>query len=116
MSKGNTKPFQRLLQKEKVRLTSEVGRFALRDAVDDNIGYGNHMADDATEAFEQAKGVALRQHMQDLIVEVSDALVRIERGTFGTCESCGAPIDQERLEILPYARMCVECQQKKENS
>ncbi|MFC7530979.1 TraR/DksA family transcriptional regulator [Actinoplanes sp. GCM10030250] len=46
--------------------------------------------------------------------QLSRALLRIAEGTYGRCEKCGAPINPERLEILPHARFCVPCQSKHE--
>jgi hypothetical protein len=40
---------------------------------------------------------------------VNAALDRIDRGTFGACEECGAKIEKGRLEVLPYARHCAAC-------
>lgn len=77
-----------------------------------NLGYGNHMADDASEAFEQAKDLALRQNAAQLLVKVSDALERFDEGTYGICEKCGSQIDPARLKALPYATLCLRCQQR----
>jgi DnaK suppressor protein len=77
-----------------------------------NLGYGNHMADDASEAFEQAKGLALKQNAEQLLVQVRDALARFEKGTYGICEKCGTEIDPARLKALPYATLCLRCQQR----
>ena len=77
-----------------------------------NLGYGNHMADDATEAFEQAKELALHQNAKQLLTQVTVALERFEQGTYGTCERCNAEIDPARLEALPYATLCLHCQQR----
>jgi len=55
---------------------------------------------------------------QQFMEEVTAALDRIEKGTFGCCEECSKTIPVERLEVLPYTRFCVECvwnlQSKKE--
>jgi RNA polymerase-binding protein DksA len=77
-----------------------------------NLGYGNHMADDASEAFEQAKDLALRQNAEQLLVKVTKALERFEQGTYGICEQCGTEIDPARLKALPYATLCLHCQQR----
>ena len=77
-----------------------------------NLGYGNHMADDATEAFEQAKELALHQNAKQLLAQVTNALDRFDQGTYGTCERCTAEIDPARLEALPYATLCLHCQQR----
>lgn len=80
----------------------------------ENFGYGNHMADDATQAFEQGKDASIRYRMERLLAEVNDALARIEAGTYGICERCGAEIDWARLEAKPYARYCIQCQERQE--
>lgn len=73
-------------------------------------GLGNHMADDGTEAFEQAASLALHRNEQALLDQVERALARMEKGTYGICERCGEPIDYARLEALPYASLCIRCQ------
>jgi RNA polymerase-binding protein DksA len=70
------------------------------------------MADDATEAYEQAKELALHENAKQLLVRVTSALERFDRGGYGTCERCGADIDPARLEALPYATLCLRCQQR----
>lgn len=44
--------------------------------------------------------------------QINKALEKIEKGVYGVCEVCGKQINRERLEILPYARFCIECQRK----
>lgn len=46
--------------------------------------------------------------------EVEDALDRLEEGTYGVCEDCGASINLERLKVLPFTTYCVQCQEKRE--
>jgi DnaK suppressor protein len=77
-----------------------------------NLGLGNHMADDASEAYEQAKEMALHQNAARLLHQVEEALARLEQGTYGDCEHCGQTIDPARLEALPYAILCMHCQQR----
>ena len=45
-----------------------------------------------------------------ILREIEAALIRLDRGTYGRCEECGAAIAAVRLEILPYTRYCVSCQ------
>jgi DnaK suppressor protein len=45
---------------------------------------------------------------------IERALRRLEQGTFGACQTCGEPIDAERLSALPYAEQCIDCQRKLE--
>ncbi|MEV6367069.1 TraR/DksA C4-type zinc finger protein [Micromonospora musae] len=50
---------------------------------------------------------------QQGIADISEALKRMSEGTYGLCEGCGRPIPTARLEILPSARHCVPCQQRR---
>lgn len=101
-----------VLEAEQARLLAMIAQMEIES--DDNLGYGNHMADDATEAFEQAKDLALLQNAQRLLEQVRDAMERLDDGTYGKCESCGESIDPARLEALPYATLCLRCQQRLE--
>ena len=116
MDKTKVSSFRKILESERTRLTAETDRLQPGAVTRDNLGYGNHMADDATEVFEQAKDMALRQHLDNLLTEVKDALERVDRQEYGVCEACAGPIDTERLRVLPYARLCVDCQKKSEVS
>jgi len=49
--------------------------------------------------------------LQQTIGEIDKALARIEAGTYGRCDSCGAAIPEERLELRPFAGRCVACTQ-----
>lgn len=57
---------------------------------------------------------ALESMNQAHIAEVSEALGRMDAGTYGDCVDCGAQIPVERLEIMPATRYCVSCQQRHE--
>lgn len=46
------------------------------------------------------------------ILSVKNALLRMERGTYGVCVRCGDPIDLERLEARPEAALCINCARK----
>ncbi|MEU4605621.1 TraR/DksA C4-type zinc finger protein [Kribbella sp. NPDC023972] len=50
--------------------------------------------------------------IQRVLEEIDAAGVRLADGTYGTCGRCRTPIPVERLEILPYVRFCVGCQQR----
>ena len=49
-----------------------------------------------------------------LLYEVREALERIGEGRFGRCETCRRPIERERLEIVPHARLCAGCARRAE--
>ena len=60
------------------------------------------------------KNVAIKAIEREQLEQIDEALQRIDEGTYGLCQDCQEPIPPERLEILPYALLCVRCQSKQE--
>ena len=75
----------------------------------DPMTYGSQAAA-ASQVFEQQRDLALREKDQQHFEAVEGALARLDAGTFGTCVRCGRPIAPERLEALPWAAPCIDCQ------
>jgi RNA polymerase-binding transcription factor DksA len=73
-------------------------------AVDDE-----HDPEGSSTAFERAHLASLLAQAQDRLAELDQALVRLDHGDYGRCESCGEPIPPERLEVRPAASTCVRC-------
>jgi DnaK suppressor protein len=67
-----------------------------------------HLAEQGSEAYDQALSLDLAAADRKLIREIDDALGRIADGTYGICEMSGKPIKVERLEELPWARYSIE--------
>lgn len=68
-----------------------------------------HDPEGATVGFERAQVRALLEHARAQLQELDAASERIERGSYGACARCGAPIAAERLAAQPAARACVKC-------
>jgi DnaK suppressor protein len=69
-------------------------------------------ADSAHSTAERARLVALVKELRMNLKDVEHALTKMERGTYGACERCGGPIGEERLDAIPWARLCITCKQK----
>jgi len=87
-----------------------------RDASGDLSGYSFHMADMATDNFDREFNLGLASTEQNILNMIDNALRRIKDGTYGTCETCTKPIPQKRLLAMPYAAMCIECQENEEKN
>jgi RNA polymerase-binding transcription factor DksA len=72
------------------------------------------MADFGTDNYEQDFTLGLMESEEALVREIDRALERIEQGIFGVCDVCGTAIPVSRLEVLPFTRSCVVCQQERE--
>jgi RNA polymerase-binding transcription factor len=68
-----------------------------------------HDPEGATIAFERSQIEALARQAQHHLAEIDAALSRLDSGSYGTCEVCGAPIGEHRLEARPAARVCILC-------
>lgn len=76
--------------------------------------YDNHPADLATQTFDKERGLALKGNEMNILNKIESALKMVEDGSYGTCKSCGKKINEERLNFIPYAEYCIDCQ--KENN
>jgi RNA polymerase-binding transcription factor DksA len=69
-----------------------------------------HPADAASDAFEREKDFSILDQINAELDDVERALQRLDDGNYGTCEACGGAIPDERLEVVPATRFCVEHQ------
>jgi RNA polymerase-binding protein DksA len=66
--------------------------------------------------YEEQVDHALAGNEEQLLTEVTAALDRIAKGTYGQCASCGRPIGRDRLAAVPYARTCIDCARREEEA
>jgi DnaK suppressor protein len=98
---------------EQAALTKEL--FELQATIkEEGVGYTTHPADDGTNAFDQARDLAVQVTTEQTLKLVNDALARFDNGTYGLCLDCDREIDAARLEAIPYAPLCLSCQSKRE--
>jgi RNA polymerase-binding protein DksA len=71
--------------------------------------YGSQAAA-ASHVFEQQRDIALRDKARVQLEAVEAAIARLDAGTYGRCTNCGRPIAAERLEAIPWAEHCIDCQ------
>jgi len=76
--------------------------------------YDQHPGDVGTEVFEHEKNVSILEQVNAQLTDIDAAFGRLERGSYGVCEACGRPIEPARLEERPFARFCLEDQQRVE--
>jgi DnaK suppressor protein len=71
-------------------------------------------ADIASDALQDFESLRLAEFKAQELRKIEGAIRRIDGGTFDVCEECNGPIGRERLRALPYATLCVRCQQRLE--
>ena len=116
-SKSELQFFRAQLQKQldliQGNLTALAGDNLKRSPIEssgDISAHSTHMADHGTDNFDRELALSLASSRQDSIYEIEDAIRRIDEGEYGTCESCGCPIERPRLKALPFAKKCIPCQ------
>jgi len=111
-----------LLEDELQRLQEERRRIEARMARNGPLisgaesQYDDHMADIATDAEDREIDLASTDHVDKLIAQIHIALEKIRGGSYGACDVCGDSIPDERLQVLPYATLCVQCQSLMESA
>jgi len=80
----------------------------LRKQITDLSRLPIHMADMGTDNYDQEFTLGLMDGERELIMEIEEALRRIEDNTYGICQGNGEPIPKARLRAIPWARYCVE--------
>jgi DnaK suppressor protein len=98
------------LQEERDRLRERLQEMGL--GVDDALAFDGGFADTSQVTAERGEMEALSGSLTDSLREVEDALVKLDDGSYGKCESCGGPIPEARLEAKPAARLCIACASK----
>lgn len=58
--------------------------------------------------------LAMLARLENQLTQVREALSRVDNGTYGTCENCGESILPARLQVMPQATLCINCQEKLE--
>jgi len=81
-----------------------------REASGELSGYSLHMADAGTDNFDREFALSLVSNEQEALYEIEEALKRLEHSTYGVCGNCEKNIMKARLEAVPFARLCVNCQ------
>lgn len=121
LNKNDLKEFKKLILKRKEEILEGIKHISedtlkksQKEASGDISGYTYHMADVATDNYDREFSLGLVSNERKFLYELDDALKRIDDGTFGVCQGCQSPIAKNRLKAVPYARLCVKCQQKLE--
>jgi RNA polymerase-binding protein DksA len=85
-----------------------------KDISGDISGYTLHMADVASDNYERDFSLGLVSKEREIILEIDEALKRIEDKSYGICQMCQKPIGKKRLGAIPYAKYCRKCKEKLE--
>lgn len=121
MDKKTLENFKNKLLERKKKLEEELASIAQKDEKlkgdyetrFPNFGTSQSSDEEATEVAAYENTLPIEYALEIRLADINNALQKIKDGTFGVCENCHEPIDPKRLEIMPEAKLCLKCQQKK---
>lgn len=122
MNKKDAAHYRDLLMKERKRVLEEldwveknyIGK-SRRESSGDVSGYTMHPADAGTDSIEMEKAYLIGSTTGGVLEDIDEALRDIDKGQYGKCVECGQRISRERLEAVPYVRLCITCKSNLEN-
>jgi DnaK suppressor protein len=117
-SKGLTEKqreqFEKILLKMREELLRSLRGRITQKVVPETEKEAGDLFDFATQGREKEYEYALTHRDQEKLYQIDDALRRLKKGEYGLCEECGEPIGFKRLKAMPFARLCVRCQEEEE--
>lgn len=102
-------PIAQALIARRVDLQTELDRLTQPPEEGASVGFGKRVGEGTTEAVERLATTATARSISASIKGIDSALLKMEAGTYGRCDSCGEPIGETRLEALPASTLCVIC-------
>jgi DnaK suppressor protein len=113
LNKKEMEPYRRLLLELKTKLIRDVqvNQEASNESTDGDV---LDLADQASDSYDKDLANSLSEAERGRLASVEHALKRVEEGVYGLCDTCSKPIPLGRLQALPFAKLCVPCQQGEE--
>jgi len=99
---------ERLLAEREQNLEDELAELTKPAGDLGAISFGKRVGEGTSMAVDRLAAVSAQQHLLAMLDEVRRARRRVADGTYGTCEVCGRPLPEERLEVRPWAARCVQ--------
>ena len=110
MPKKESEKYRRLLLEKKNALLAELAK--TKNAEEETTEESTQdIADKAVSSYTREFLYSLNDSERNTILQIDQALARIEDSTYGTCLNCGNPISEKRLTAIPWSRHCVDCQE-----
>jgi DnaK suppressor protein len=97
-----------VLQAKKAEIEEQMGLLSERPDEQGSISFGKRVGEGTSMAVDRLSQVGVHDKLQVTLADVNRAIDKLREGTYGTCDVCGTPVGDERLEALPWAVLCVE--------
>jgi DnaK suppressor protein len=113
MSKKEMEKYRRLLEEKKATLSVDIAK--TRSAEEETSEeLTQDIADKAVSSYTREFLYSLTDGERSTLLQIDDAIARIDDVTYGFCINCGQPMAEKRLTAVPWAPYCVDCQELSE--
>lgn len=89
---------------------------SLRETLPAQVAEVKDAEEQSVQDFVQDVELALMEMKSETLAQIDEAIRRLEAGSYGTCANCGREIAEPRLKALPFATLCLECQEMQEEA
>src|SRR6059036_1814692 len=103
--------YKEALLRKRAEILGTGGIKPLQASMENNTRQGD-MADQAAGNNEVHIQLKLKATDAKILQAIEEALVRLQKGTYGICRDCGEPIAPARLSAIPWTRVCITCKEK----
>lgn len=97
------------LRVRRTELAAELERLTAPPPPGSSVAFGKRIGDGTSEAVERLSTTAAARSIAGSIAAIDRAIEKLEDGSYGTCDHCGRPIGEVRMEALPATARCVDC-------
>jgi DnaK suppressor protein len=104
------------IRKQLLAMRDDLMKTVRNQQITDSSGDIGDSVDEASRSIERELLFELSDNERVTIDQIEASLRKIDKGTYGLCESCQKPIAKARLDALPFARYCITCQSTSENA
>ena len=105
--------YRKMLQERKQEISHLLSEFS-NDSKQVETGIAQDVGDKAESSYTKEFLLSLSDTERRQLLLIDAALKRMDDGNFGVCQSCEKHIKKKRLSVVPWAPLCIECQEKEE--
>jgi DnaK suppressor protein len=112
-NKRELEKYRKLLEQKKAELSNELAK-ARSAEEESNEEATQDIADKAVSSYTREFLYSLTDGERTVLLQIDEALARIDDGTYGLCANCGVQMNEKRLTAVPWTPYCVDCQELSE--
>jgi len=109
ISPDDVQAVRRALEERREHFSERVELLGRAPEAGASVGYGKRIGDGTTEAISRLTDIGVGRSLETGLERVTRALAKLDEGTYGMCDGCGADIPRERLAAMPESVFCVAC-------